>query len=102
MKKQTASKKRDTDFNEVSEMLKAVAHPARIAIMDLLCNCGCDRMTVKNIYERLKLEQPVASKHLGILKRSGLMKREMEKNNTYFKLNMDNLVTVCITNCLKK
>ncbi|TND07203.1 MAG: Transcriptional regulator, ArsR family protein [Bacteroidetes bacterium] len=102
MNKSPLQKNKDSRFADISEMLKALAHPARIAIIDLLCNCGCERMMVKNIYERLKIEQPVASKHLGILKRSGLLKREMKGTSAYFLLNMENTVTICISHCLKK
>ena len=102
MKKRSVKKKILLGFPEVSEVLKAMAHPDRIAIIDLLCNGGYERMTVKTIYERLKMEQPVASKHLGIMKRSGIMKRETEKNYAYFRLNMENDIVICLSSYLKK
>lgn len=47
-------------------MLKAMAHPTRMAIVDLIVREK--ELTVTEIYERLKLEQAVASQHLAILK----------------------------------
>lgn len=92
---------RRADFPEVAEMLRSLAHPERLAILELLNNCNCERMTVKNIYQQLKIDQPAASKHLGIMKRSGLVKRETEGSNTFFSLNHNNVVTNCISKCLK-
>lgn len=100
MKNASVGKKEITDFTEISEVLKSVAHPSRIAIISLLCNCGCERLTVKNIYEQLKFEQAVTSKHLGIMKKSGLLKRETEGNKIYFLLNKENAITSCLTDCL--
>ncbi len=102
MKQVLAGLKNKPDFGNISEMLKAVAHPERIAIVDLLSNCGSDRLTVKSIYERLNMAQAVASKHLGILKRSGLLKRETERNHTYYRLNFENELTAPIVACLTK
>ena len=84
MKNTSAGKKKKSDFTEISETLKSVAHPSRIAIISLLCNCGCERLTVKNIYEQLKFEQAVTSKHLGIMKKSGLLKREKKEKFIYY------------------
>jgi len=63
---------------------KAVAHPIRLGILRNFCTCGCEKLTVKSIYEELGIEQPVASHHLGILKRSGVLRREQEAGNTYY------------------
>ena len=41
-----------------TETLRAVAHPIRIAIIDLLYNNG--QMTVTSIYEQLQIEQAIA------------------------------------------
>lgn len=102
MKSASAGKKEIIDFTEISEILKAVAHPKRMEIINLLCSCDCGRLTVKSIYEQLKLGQAITSKHLGIMKKSGLLKRETEGNKIYFLLNKENTVTSCLTDCLKK
>lgn len=101
VKNRTAIRIGSKDFPEAAEMLKSLAHPDRLAIMELLNNCDCERMTVKHIYEQLKLDQPVASRHLGIMKRSGLVKRETEGSKTFFSLNQENAITVCLSKCLK-
>ena len=52
-------------------MLKSLAHPMRIAILNLLE--GGKEMTVTEIHELLGMEQAAASHHLGILKGKGTL-----------------------------
>ncbi len=89
-------------YFELSEMFKSIAHPDRLSIIQLMCSCGCQRMTVKSIYEKLKMEQPTVSRHLSIMRKSGLMDREQEGNNTYYRLHTERESVNCITRCFKK
>nr|WP_294862093.1 metalloregulator ArsR/SmtB family transcription factor [uncultured Fluviicola sp.] len=62
--------------NEISSLLKAIAHPARIAILEYLikvdtCICG-------DIVNELALAQPTISQHLKELKNAGLIKGSIE------------------------
>jgi ArsR family transcriptional regulator, arsenate/arsenite/antimonite-responsive transcriptional repressor len=62
--------------NRLAELAKALAHPARIAILEFLakqstCICGV-------IVEELPLSQATVSQHLAELKRVGLIKGEIE------------------------
>lgn len=92
----------EMDFEEIADILKSAAHPERLAIMNLLRSKGCKPMNVKKIYETLGLEQSVVSRHLGILKRSGLLKKEGGGNNTCYYLNLDNELTTSMLNYLQK
>jgi DNA-binding transcriptional ArsR family regulator len=74
----------------LAEALKSMGHPERIAIVDLICRSKGKTMTVKNIYESLKMEQPIVSRHLGILKRCGILERETEGVNTLYCLRRNN------------
>ena len=58
--------------------LRAIAHPMRIAIIDLLT--ANPKMTVTEIYEYLNLEQASASHHLNILKNKGLLDSKRDGN----------------------
>lgn len=84
---------------ELAEMLKALAHTSRVSILFLLCNNKNGRMTVKSIYEELKMPQPVISRHLGILRNSGLLQRFNEGPTTYYELNTHNKQAKKIANC---
>lgn len=88
------------DWNDVAEALKSTAHPERLAILHLMCNCGCDQIMVKDIYETLHLEQSITSRHLGIMKKSGILKREMKSGKTLYGFNTDNLTVQCIKKLL--
>ena len=62
--------------NQIAEIAKALAHPARVAILEFLakqeaCICG-------DIVEQLPLSQATVSQHLAELKRVGLIKGEIE------------------------
>lgn len=88
------------DMLEFSEMLKSLAHPSRVSIVYLLAQNKEKKMTVKSIYEELRMSQPVISRHLGILKNSGLLQRVSEGINIYYKLNPGNKNVKQISNCL--
>ena len=92
--------KQKEKFNLLAETLKSIAHPERLAILFLLCHCTKGGLTVKHIYKTMNIEQPIASRHLGILKRGGLLKRDVKKTGTYYYMNMEHQLSKCISNCL--
>lgn len=62
--------------NELATLFKAIAHPARIAIIEYLlktdaCICG-------DIVNELPLAQPTVSQHLKELKNAGIIKGTIE------------------------
>jgi DNA-binding transcriptional ArsR family regulator len=64
--------------NAIAALSKAMAHPARVAIIEYLlkvdsCICG-------DIVNELPLSQPTVSQHLKELKNAGLIKGEIEGN----------------------
>lgn len=62
----------ESDFLEnATETLRAIAHPIRIAIIDILAKQG--EMSVTEIYGQLKIEQAIASHHLRILKNKNVV-----------------------------
>jgi DNA-binding transcriptional ArsR family regulator len=73
----------------MAETMKAIAHSDRLAIMKLLCKSQAEGLTVKTIYEKLKLQQPVASRHLNILKSAGVVRRIREGQKISYCLCMD-------------
>jgi len=59
------------NYEEKSEVLKALGHPVRLKIVDwLLNNDGCN---VNKMVEKLGLPQSTVSQHLGILKNKGII-----------------------------
>lgn len=80
-------------------MLKAIAHPTRIAIIELLGKQ--ERLTVTEIYEQLGLEQAVASHHLSILKNKDVLTSVREGKNVLYELKYKRIQNVieCVQNC---
>jgi ArsR family transcriptional regulator len=62
--------------NELASVLKALAHPARVAIMEYLLNV--DTCICGDIVDVLPLAQPTVSQHLKELKNAGLIKGTIE------------------------
>lgn len=71
--------------NEMAAMLKALAHPARIAIIEHLvrtksCICG-------DLVEELGLAQATISQHLKELKNAGLIKGTVDGTSVCYCIN---------------
>ncbi len=85
-------------LEEAANMLKAIAHPMRIAILNYLEDGK--KLTVTEIHELLKIEQSTTSHHLGILKDKGVLSSKRDGKNTYYFLKHANLSN--IVNCVSK
>jgi DNA-binding transcriptional ArsR family regulator len=88
-------------IEKASAMLKAIAHPVRIAIVGCLED---GKKTVTEIHSQVGIEQATASHHLGILKDKGILSSKREGKNTFYFLKHENLKTVlkCIGNCCQE
>jgi DNA-binding transcriptional ArsR family regulator len=86
-------------FEEAASRLRAIAHPMRIAIIELLEKKA--KMNVTEIYERLQIEQAAASHHLNILKSKGVLISRRSGKNTFYSLKSDTLSKIieCINEC---
>jgi DNA-binding transcriptional ArsR family regulator len=86
-------------LENAASMLRAIAHPMRIAIMSFLEDGR--KMTVTEIHEKLQIEQSTTSHHLGILKDKGVLASKREGKNTYYYLRNDNLGKIldCLSRC---
>lgn len=86
-------------LEKAAEMLKAMAHPMRIAILKHLD--GDKKLTVTEIHEHLGIEQSTTSHHLGILKAKGVLNSYREGKNTFYYLKNSVLMQVvdCINHC---
>ena len=71
--------------NEISKLLKALAHPARIAIVEYILSvnsCICN-----DIVAELPLAQPTISQHLKELKNAGIIQGTIEGNSICYCIN---------------
>ncbi|MEI6681250.1 MAG: metalloregulator ArsR/SmtB family transcription factor [Bacteroidota bacterium] len=97
MKKTTALDLQKLEM--AASKLRAMAHPMRIAIIDLLS--ANKKLTVTEIYERLNIEQASASHHLNILKNKGLLESKRDGKMILYSLKTSELTNVidCINQC---
>ena len=80
------------DLRKAVLVLRAVNHKHRQRIIGLLEES--DTMTVTDIYIKLRLEQSVASQHLAILRRAGVVLTERQGKFIYYSLDNDRLVQI--------
>lgn len=82
-----------------ADMLKCIAHPARMSIIDLLALKG--PMSVTEIFTQLELRQAAASHHLSILRRNGLLEYKKKGKKMIYSLTMPELIKIiqCIEKC---
>lgn len=66
-----------------AEILQALAHPTRIAIVEELRR---GELSVGQIMERLGLEQANASQHLAVLRSRNIVVRRKEGNQVFYSL----------------
>lgn len=79
--------------------LRAMAHPMRLAIIDMLDDNK--KMSVTSIYTKLKIEQASASHHLNILKGKGILVSQRDGKKIYYSLKSNVLTEIidCINRC---
>lgn len=91
------------DFLQVKKaslILRALNHKLRQQVLALLEEAG--KLTVTEIYVRLRLEQSVASQHLAILRRAGIVRTEREGKYIYYAINFNRLedINKCVADLL--
>jgi DNA-binding transcriptional ArsR family regulator len=70
-------------------ILRAVNHKLRQQILKLIDEHG--KMTVTELYVKLRLEQSVASQHLAILRKAGFVTTERDGKFIYYSVNTQRL-----------
>lgn len=65
-------------------IFQALAHPTRIAILELLRDEG--EVAVGQIYEALEIEQANASQHLAVLRGKNIVVARKEGNQVFYSL----------------
>ena len=74
-------------LESATETLRAIAHPHRLLIVEMLYRE--QSLNVTEIYERLGIEQAVASHHLRILKDRGVVQVRRDGKNSNYSLTSD-------------
>ncbi len=87
------------ELDKAAFVLKTIAHPTRLAIIDYLSKKG--RKRVSEICADLNLEQSLASHHLNTMKLKGVLGSIREGKNMYYFLKLLEVTAIlsCIDNC---
>jgi len=73
------------NVKKASLILRAINHKLRQQILKLIDEQG--KITVTEIYVKLRLEQSVASQHLAILRKAGFVKTDRDGKYIYYTVN---------------
>lgn len=86
-------------LEKAAYVLKAVAHPTRICIIDLLDQQ--DELTVSEISELVKCEQSLLSHHLTNMRDKGILSVRRDGKNMYYSLTDKTITNIieCINDC---
>ena len=83
-------------YKRRSEIIKALAHPTRLFIMDFLSGgerCVCE------IVEQVDVDISTISKHLSVMKNAGLVEDEKRGLNVFYKMTCPCILN--LFNCLE-
>jgi ArsR family transcriptional regulator len=78
-------------YNKAAEYFKALSHPTRIKIIELLSKkemCVCQMMAA------LGLDQSHVSRHLMILRANNMVKTKREGTMVYYSLTDENIINI--------
>jgi DNA-binding transcriptional ArsR family regulator len=96
-----SSKKRDnitpmnvdyTSIKKAALILRAINHKLRQQILELLHHE--EKITVTELYVKLRLEQSVASQHLAILRRAGIVKTTREGKFIWYSIDYNKVADI--------
>jgi ArsR family transcriptional regulator len=95
------SKQKRLLFEKQAEIVRAIAHPLRVAIVDFLKNgeqCVCD------IADYVGSERSNVSRHLSVMTGAGVLEHRKEGLKVIYKLKTPCILDFfsCITACLKQ
>lgn len=80
------------NIKKAALVLRAINHKLRQQMLKLIDEHG--KITVTELYVKLRLEQSVASQHLAILRKAGFVKTEREGKFIYYSLDTARLLEV--------
>ena len=86
-------------LDKVAFVLKTIAHPLRIGIIELLTTTA--KLSVNEICEMLGSEQSLTSHHLSNMKLKGILSSSRDGKNIYYSLRLKEVTKVieCIEDC---
>lgn len=89
-------------LNRASELLRAAAHPQRLAILDALGQGK--RLCNRELQALLGIEQAILSQHLTLMRDRGLLRCEKEGKYTFWSLERPEFMKIvgCLETCCER
>jgi DNA-binding transcriptional ArsR family regulator len=87
------------DLREAADMLRLLAHPHRLKIIDIL-EKDRDGRPVHSLVSDLEIAQSAVSQHLSSMQRAGLIKRERRGKEVWYQI--DNPKPLQILTCIRQ
>jgi DNA-binding transcriptional ArsR family regulator len=86
-------------LGEVAHILRAVSHPIRLGILDLLEQA--EELTVTEMYEALRVEQSLLSHHLSKLRDNRIVRARRAGTQVFYALVEKRITKIidCINSC---
>jgi DNA-binding transcriptional ArsR family regulator len=86
-------------LERASKMLKSMAHPIRMSIIERIKMRG--PQTVTELQEALKIEQAVVSQHLSVMRNNNILTVERDGKNCIYALKFEHIKDIlsCIERC---
>ena len=81
----------DEQLRNAAECLKVLAHPVRLKLIQRLI---VDKFTVTELAKECDIRQHVASEHLRLLQRCGLLNSRKEGRRVYYDLAQKELINL--------
>jgi DNA-binding transcriptional ArsR family regulator len=83
---------------KAAEILKTVAHPIRLQVVDMLVG---KEMTVGEIQNVLGISQSLTSQQLSLMKSRGVLKSKREGKLMYYSIDMPEVIRIleCLRTC---
>ena len=69
--------------NDPDELFRSLADPTRRSLFERLCGEG--ELNVRHLTEQSGVSQPAVSKHLGVLRRAGLVSERREGREVHYR-----------------
>ena len=86
---------------KAAEILKTVAHPIRLQMVDLLVG---REMNVGEIQSALGISQSLTSQQLSVMKSRGILKSQRDGKLMYYSIDMPEVIHIleCLRKCCKQ
>lgn len=86
------------DLKGASKVFRAINHPLRLSILQLIEENKS--LNVTRIYIKLRIEQSVASQHLAILRDAQILNHSRDGKEIHYSINHERIEEVL--NCMEK